>query len=141
MWSRHRRIATIVLAPAAALALWGLLRSAGVGFELRDGRGAVGAAEVAGASLVAALAGCGVAALIDRRIARARVWWVWIATTALSLSTAGPAWMADGGTAVALIGLHLVVGAVVIGGLAPTLPLPCGPGRRAARSTAARRAA
>jgi hypothetical protein len=118
----RRRVTTLVLAPAAALAAWTALRTVGVDLVLKDGS-TVGAGDV----LVAALAGATAGWLVVRRLEshsrRPRSRWAFIGSAALAVSIIGPNWLADGSTAVALIGLHVVTAAVVIAGFAGTLPL------------------
>jgi len=122
----QRRLGTVVAAPLAALAAWGVLRVAGVDLALENGHGTVGAADVVSAAVVGALLGWLVARLIEQRSRQPRARWALVGSTALSVSMIGPAWLAiDGPTAVALMALHLVTGAVVIAGLAATLPVRC----------------
>jgi hypothetical protein len=123
---KHRRLATVALAPVAALAAWAIVRAAGIELNVSDGT--VGAADVLVAAVAGALAGWAVVAVLERRARRPRRAWTLVATTALSASTAGPAWLADGAAAVALIALHFVVAIVVIAGFAGTLPARCVPG-------------
>jgi hypothetical protein len=94
-----------------------------LGIELEVGRGAdkdtVGAADVVLASTLAGLAAWGVHAVMARK-PRSLQWWPLVGTTALSASMAGPAWFADGSTAIALMGMHFAVGIVLIVGLSMT---------------------
>jgi hypothetical protein len=121
-----RRAATVVAAPAAALAVWALTRVMGVDLVLKSGHGTVGPGAVVATALVAALAGWLVVRQVERRSAQPQRLWVLIGSTALGLSLIGPSWLADGTSAVALISLHVVTAAVVIGGFAATLPARCG---------------
>jgi hypothetical protein len=50
-------------------------------------------------------------------------WWSFIGSTAFSVSTIAPSWLAEDASSVALIALHFVVAGVVIGGFASTLPV------------------
>jgi len=60
--------------------------------------------------------------------------WTLVGTTALSVSTIGPAWLAEESVgALALMALDFVVAIVVITGIVTTLPEPCQHGARAAR--------
>jgi hypothetical protein len=108
-----------------ALATWAVVRALGV--ELTVGKGAdasqVGAVEVAAAAVVAGLA----AWAVERQLARhgAGRWWPFVGSTALSISIIGPTWLADGAAGVALIAMHVVVGAVLIAGFTRLLPRPC----------------
>jgi hypothetical protein len=75
---------------------------------------------------VAALLGAGggwlVVGWLERRSRRPRAVWAFTGSTVLAASIAGPAWLADGTTAVSLIVLHFVTAVVVITGFARTLP-------------------
>lgn len=132
MTSRHRRLATIVLAPVAALAAWGAYRLVGLELVLKSGE-TVGPFDVAAAAVAGSVAGWLVLRLIERRSARPRATWSFVGSTALAVSIIGPAWLADGSTAVALITLHVVTAIVVIVGLAGTVSVrhPAGDGDRA----------
>jgi len=128
MTNTHHRIATVVLAPAAALLGWAVIRLLGIDFVVSTGNGTVGPVDVVVAALAAALGGWFVVRLLERRTAHPRGWWAFIGSTALSVSIIGPSYFADGASAVALIALHFVVAIVVITGFAATLPrawFPC----------------
>jgi Family of unknown function (DUF6069) len=130
----HRRLATVVLAPLAAIAAWAVIRAAGIELDVSGGSETVGAADVVVAASAGAIAAWAFVALLARHARRPRRAWALVATTALSASTAGPAWLADGVGAVALIALHFVVGIVVIAGFAGTLPVRSGVESAGARS-------
>lgn len=119
-----RRIATVALAPAAALTAWALIRIAGVELAVSTGDASVGGADVFVASLVGALGGWLVVRLLERhtRNRSPRRLWAFLGSTTLALSMIGPSWFADGASAVALMSLHLVTALVVIVGFATTLP-------------------
>jgi ABC-type Co2+ transport system permease subunit len=119
---RLRRLATTVLAPAAALAAWALFRLGGVEFTLKSGD-TVGALDVVSTALMGAVVGWLVVRAIDRHTIRPRATWIVVATTALAVSVIGPSWFADGSSAAALIALHVVTAAVVIAGFAGTVPV------------------
>ena len=77
-----------------------------------------------GAALVAGLLGWLLLAGLDRRAARARTAWTAVALLVLAVSLALPlAAATTTSAAVGLVVLHLVVGAVVIPGLASTARL------------------
>jgi ABC-type Co2+ transport system permease subunit len=118
----RRRLSTALLAPIAALAAWALVRLAGIDLVVSGGT-TIGAADVVVASLLGALGGWVVVRLLERRSTRPRHWWAFIGSTALAVSMIGPSWRADGASAVALMGLHLVVAVVVILGFVDTLPV------------------
>ena len=117
-----RRITTVVLAPTAALAAWAAVRAAGVDLVLKDGS-TVGAGDVLAAALAGATAAWLVVRWLEGHSRRPRSRWALIGSTALAVSIVGPNWLADGSSAVALIGLHAVTATVVIAGFAGTLPL------------------
>jgi hypothetical protein len=134
----RRRLATVALAPAAALGAWAIARSAGADLALEDGRGSVGPGEVAAAALAAALGAWMAARFLERRVRRPRGWWAFLVSTALSASIIGPSWLADGTSAVALMALHVVTAVTVAAGLAGTVPA-CRPGECARVAGAAPR--
>jgi hypothetical protein len=117
-------LAVVAAAVAAGLAAWGVIRLVGVDLTLKDGAagGQVGAVDVVAASLAAGLAAWGVYALLAHW-RRAR-WWPFVGSTALAVSITGPSYLADGISAVALICLHLIVGAVLIMGFTRFVPPP-----------------
>jgi FtsH-binding integral membrane protein len=121
----RRRIGTLVLAPAAALAAWACLRLAGLDFDVKTGDGAVGPVDVVTAAFVGSLAGWFVVRLVERHSRSPRLWWARIGSTALAISTIGPAYLSDGISALALTALHFVTAIVVITGFATTLPTRC----------------
>jgi Family of unknown function (DUF6069) len=122
--TRHtrRRIGTVVLAPAAALAGWAVIRLFGVDLVVSTGDGIVGAADVVAAALVGALAGWVVVRLLERHSRRPWLWWPALGSSALAVSTIGPSHLAEGTSGVALTALHFVIAIVVISGFATTLP-------------------
>jgi hypothetical protein len=119
---RSRRISTVCFAPAAALAAWGLFRAVGVSFHVSTGSGRVGAAAVVFGATVAALLGWVVVHVLERHAPRPRIWWARVGSTCFAASIAGPASLADGGSSVALMTLHLVTAVVIVVGFAATLP-------------------
>jgi hypothetical protein len=119
---RSRRVTTVVLAPAAALATWALFRAAGVTFHVSTGSGRVGAGDVVVGATVAALLGWLVVRWLEGHVQRPRLWWARTGSTAFAISVIGPSWLADGVSSVALIVLHLVTAVVIVIGFAATVP-------------------
>jgi hypothetical protein len=120
---RLRRGLTVVAASTAALLGWAI---AGPGLDLelavRQGAGVttIDAGSVLAASLLAGLAAWGLTALAERLTTQARPAWLATAGIVLALSLAGP--LLGGLTVaatVALVLMHLVVGAILMVGLVP----------------------
>lgn len=118
----RRRIATVVLAPLAALLTWAIVRLIGVDLVVSTGGGTVTAADVVVAATVAALLAWLVARQLERRVQRPRPAWSFVSSTTLAVSILAPSYLADGASAAALIGLHCVTAAVVVIGFTRTLP-------------------
>jgi hypothetical protein len=119
-------LAVVAAAVAAALVAWAVIRLVGVDLTLKDGTtaagGQVGPVDVLLASLAAGLAAWGVYALLAQW--RRTRWWPYVGSTALAISITGPSYLADGISAVALICLHVIVGAVLIMGFMRFVPRP-----------------
>jgi hypothetical protein len=122
MSTNIRRVATVVAAPLAALVAWALFRAAGVHFEVSTGNGYVRGSDVLVAALAAALVGWVVVHTLENRIRQPRLWWTRAGSTCFAASIAGPSWLADGVSSVALMTLHLVSAIVIVAGFAATLP-------------------
>jgi Family of unknown function (DUF6069) len=110
---------------AAAAVAWAVeVPVLGIRLTVRFGAMApqtVVAGQVVGAALVAGLLGWLLLAALDQRAARARTVWTAVALLVLAVSLALPLAAATTTSAAAgLVVLHLVVGAVVIPGLAST---------------------
>jgi hypothetical protein len=118
----RRRFGIVLLAPAAALAAWAVIRLAGIELVVSVGDGTVGPADVVVAALVGALGGWFVVRLLERHTRSPERWWPVVGSMALAVSTIGPTLLAEDGSGVALTALHFVVGIVVITGFALTLP-------------------
>ena len=142
---RRARAFAVIAAALAALAVW-LVTDPLLGIDLvgttRPGSKelmSITPALVAGTSLVVALAGWGLLALLERFTARARTIWTAIALLVALLSLAGPLSAlasTSAANAVALALMHLAVAAVLIPGLAGTSPSPARPApAREARAT------
>ena len=126
-------LAVVATAMAAALVGWGVIRLLSVDLTLKDSAAMsqVGPVDVLLASLVAGLAAWAVYALLAR-LGHAR-WWPFVASTALAISITGPSYLADGISAVSLICLHILVGAVLIAGFMRAVPRPSHPADQARR--------
>ncbi len=114
-----RGAGVVALAAIAALVIWAVVQLLGIDLTVRVGQGTsqVGAVDVLLATLFAGVAAWGVHWLLARRARTAR-WWPFIGSTAIAVSIIGPSYLADGAAAVALISMHLVVGAILIKGFA-----------------------
>jgi Family of unknown function (DUF6069) len=119
----QRRIATVFLTPAAALATWAVARRAGIDFDVSTGSGKVGAVDVVVAAVVGALAAWLTARAFEHRSRRPRAWWGFTASTALSASLIEPSWLAEGWDVFGLTLLHFVTAVVVISGFLATIPI------------------
>lgn len=143
------RALAVIAAALAALAVW-LVTDPLLGIDL-TGPTAPGSEElqsitpamVAGGSLIAALAGWALLALLERFTARARTIWTVIALLVALLSLAGPLSIlaSTEANALALALMHVAVAAVLIPILAGTSPAPArpAPARLAGASRAADR--
>ena len=121
----RRRIATTLLAPAAALGAWAVIRLLGADLVVSAGDGTVGPVDVVAAALAGALGGWFVVRLLERHTRNPGFWWPPLGSTALAVSTIGPAYLADDVSALSLTALHFVTAIVVIVGFATTLPSCC----------------
>jgi Family of unknown function (DUF6069) len=117
--SAPRSGGVILVAVVVALAIWSAARLLGV--ELTVGKGAdpsqVGPVDVLVATVLAGLLAWGAHSLLARTPRTAR-WWPVVGSTAIAISLTGPSYLADGASAVALIAMHVAVGAVLIWGFA-----------------------
>jgi hypothetical protein len=119
------RPSVVLAAVAAALAGW-LIADQVARIDLvvtvNDERTTVGLLDVGGVTLGAGLAAWGALLLIERAGERVRRRWTSLALTVLVLSLAGPLTAAETTQAtVALLGLHLLVGATLVVGLRQTV--------------------
>lgn len=110
----------VLTAVAAAVAVW-VVTTQLLGVRLRVGTGthaqSVGVAPVAGVTLLAALAGWALLALLEHRTAKARGTWTAVAVGVLLLSIAGPLSASTGAAKASLAAHHAAVAAVVILGM------------------------
>ncbi|MFC4117955.1 DUF6069 family protein [Nonomuraea zeae] len=120
--STRRRLLTVIGTPVAALALWAVaVPVAGVTLTVQTGGTpqTTGPVAVMVASLLAGLAGWALLAVLERWTARPTRIWTIIALVVLALSLLGPIGSAVGTAAtLVLLLMHLVVGAVLVPGLA-----------------------
>ena len=118
-------LAVVAAGMAAGLVVWAVVRLLGVELTVESGAGTaqVDVVDVLLTTLVVGLAAWGVFALLPRW-RRAR-WWPFVGSTALAVSMLGPSYLADGGSAVALICMHVVVGVALIAGFMRAVPNPC----------------
>jgi uncharacterized protein DUF6069 len=126
--ARHRRWVTVVVAMAAGIAAWTVLHPfMGVDLEVRTGGDSVREVSqlaVALTSLVVGLAGWATLAALERFTRRPRTVWTVVAAAVLTLSLLGPLGAPAAGAKAGLVVLHLVVGGVLLFGLARTARRP-----------------
>ena len=79
----RRRIVTVILAPVAALAAWGLTQLLGIGLDVTVGDGTVGPGDVFVYALVGALGGWAVVRLVEGHSRYPRSRWALIGSTTL----------------------------------------------------------
>jgi Family of unknown function (DUF6069) len=114
-----RRALTVAAAAGAALLVWVIADPVGgAGMHARGLH--VGPAAVLATTLLTGLAGWGLLAVLERRVKRPGRTWGITAGIVLGVSMTGPLGSEGPGTYVALIAMHLVVGAVLIAGLGRT---------------------
>ena len=133
---RRARALAVIAATLAALAVW-LVTDPLLGIDLtgttRPGSQelmSITPALIAGTSLVVALAGWALLALLERFTARARAIWTAVAVLFALLSLAGPLSVlakTSAANVLALALMHVAVAAVLIPMLAGTAPAPARP--------------
>ncbi|MCG5460507.1 DUF6069 family protein [Micromonospora sp. NPDC053740] len=120
------RAAVVAGATVVAVVEFALLNSAaGVDLAVRSANSTrqITVAAVIVATVVAALAGWALLAVLERRTNRSRVWWTSIAVIVLLLSlVVGPPSGVGGGAKATLALLHLSVGVILILGLPRSRP-------------------
>ncbi len=124
----RRRLAVVGVTSAVALAGWAILGPlAGITLQARQGGlMQIGAIAVFVASAVAAFAGWGLLAILERRTRKARDIWTVVATIVCITSLTSPLDNGIGlGAKLGLASLHLIVGATVIVGLRRTALARC----------------
>jgi len=117
-WVRRAGV-TGAAAVAAEAAFFALHNVAAVDLAVRTGDTVdhVGPVAVGATSVVVALAGWGLLALLERFTARGRLIWTIIAAAVFVVSLLGPAGGVDASAKLGLATLHLTVAAVLIVGL------------------------
>jgi hypothetical protein len=120
---RAGRAITVAAATTSALLLWSIDNWSGIALTVRQGETvqSIGPAAVVIAALVAGAAAWTLLAVLERTVRHPARTYRIIASVVLLLSLAGPLTGTDLGTRLALLGMHLTVGAALITGL---------PGRR-----------
>ena len=120
--SAKRTAGVVAVAAAAALAVWAVARLLGVEVEVELGGEVrqVGPVDIVVATVVAGLAAWVVHSVLARSPRTAR-WWPFVGSSGIAVSMLGPSYLSDGTAAVALIAMHLVVGAVLVKGLFTSL--------------------
>jgi hypothetical protein len=113
--SAKRTTGVVAAAAAAALVIWAVARLIGVDLDVELGGQVrqVGPVDIVVAAVLAAWV---VHSPLARSPRTAR-WWPFVGSTAIAVSMLGPSYLSDGAAAVALIAMHLAVGAVLIKGL------------------------
>jgi hypothetical protein len=116
--SAKRTSGVVAVAAAAALIIWAAARLLGVDVEVELGGEIrqVGPVDILATTIVVGLAAWVVTSILARTPRAAR-WWPFVGSTALAISMLGPSYQSDGAAAVALIAMHLAVGAILIRGL------------------------
>jgi hypothetical protein len=111
-----------VLTAAAAAAVWGVARAAGIDLVVKSGSGTshVNVVSVVVTALVVAIAGAAVLRLLERRTTHGRRTWTLVAIVVWAVSFLGPLSATHAQAGLALACLHLLVGAVVVLGLRRT---------------------
>jgi hypothetical protein len=116
--SAKRVTGVVAVAAAAALLIWAVARLLGVDVEVELGGEIrqVGPADILVTTIVVGLAAWVLHSLLARTPRTAR-WWPFVGSMALAISMLGPSYQSDGAAAIALVAMHLAVGAILIKGL------------------------
>jgi hypothetical protein len=120
MNTRIRRLLVVIAAALAAFLVWAAAAPlAGIDLVVDQGgsRQTVGPAVVVLASLAAGFAAWGLLAVLEKYTARAGLIWTIIAAAVLVCSLPGPLAAVTGAATLVLMGMHVVVGGVLIAGL------------------------
>jgi hypothetical protein len=116
--SAKRTTGVVAVAATAALGIWAVASLLGVDLDVELGGEArqVGPVDILVTTIVTGLAAWVVYSILARSPRTAR-WWPFVGSTAIAISLLGPTNLSDGAAAVALIAMHLAVGAILIRGL------------------------
>jgi hypothetical protein len=120
MNKRTRRLLTVLAASAAAILLWAAATPlAGVNLvaEQAGEPATIEPAAIVLAGLVIGFAAWGLLAVLEKFTARAGLIWSIIAGAVLALSLTGPLAAATTAAMLVLMGMHVVVGGILIAGL------------------------
>jgi hypothetical protein len=118
-WPTVAVAVAVAAAGAAAVCWYGVTELASVDLAVRSGSGTreIGVVSVVVTAIVIALAGAGLLRVLERRTRRGLAIWTWVAAAILAVSLSGALGAVSLSAGGSLVALHLVVGAVVIGGL------------------------
>jgi hypothetical protein len=126
--ARHRRWVTVLGAMAAGIAAWTVIHPfMGVDLEVKTAGGStqqVSQLAVALTALFVGFAGWATVSALERFTRRPRTAWTVVAGVVLALSLLGPLGAVTAGGKVGLLVLHLVVGGILLVGLASTTRQP-----------------
>ncbi len=125
--ARHGRWVTVLGAMAAGIAVWTVIDPLmGVDLEVKTGGStqAVSQLAVALTCLLVGLAGWATLSALERFAHRPRNAWIAVAGVVLALSLLGPLGAVSAAAKVGLLVLHLVVGGILLVGLARTARQP-----------------
>jgi hypothetical protein len=116
------RRSVITVAAMLAVVIWLVAKVLGVDLAVHAGDGSrpVGLVSVIVTVVVVALAGAGLLRVLERRTTNGVRTWTVIAVAVWALSFLGPLTAMTVGAGLVLASMHLVVGAVVVGGLRRT---------------------
>lgn len=117
-----KRLGAGLAAVAGGFAVWAVaVPVAGVDLVVRSGELMhVGPVAVLLMAAGASAVGLGLLALLERLLARGRMIWLIVAGLVLAISLTGPLGAVGAGAMVTLLCMHLVVGGVLIAGVAAT---------------------
>jgi hypothetical protein len=125
--ARHRRWVTVLGAMAAGIAVWTVIHPfMGVDLEVRTGGSTQQVSQLAVAltSLLVGFAGWATLSALERFTRRPRTAWIVVAGVVLALSLLGPLVAVTTGAKVGLLVLHVIVGGILLVGLARTTRQP-----------------